>query len=50
LWASKQAEPENMMSMRKESVIGFFVGGVCGFYWWYAWDLAGGFIIAPILM
>ncbi|HPD66319.1 MAG TPA: sulfite exporter TauE/SafE family protein [Bacteroidia bacterium] len=49
LWASKQAEPENMMSMRKRSVIGFFVGGVAGFIGGML-GLGGGFIIAPILM
>ncbi|NLJ08090.1 MAG: sulfite exporter TauE/SafE family protein [Sphingobacteriales bacterium] len=49
LWASKQAEPENMMSMRKRSVIGFFVGGFAGFIGGML-GLGGGFIIAPILM
>lgn len=49
LWASKQAEPEAMMSLKKRSVIGFFVGGFAGFIGGML-GLGGGFIIAPILM
>lgn len=49
LWASKQAEPEKMMSMKKRSIIGFFVGGFAGFVGGML-GLGGGFIIAPILM
>lgn len=49
LWASKQAEPETMMSMKKRSIIGFFVGSFAGFIGGML-GLGGGFIIAPILM
>jgi uncharacterized membrane protein YfcA len=49
LWASKQAEPENMMSLKKRSILGFFVGGFAGFIGGML-GLGGGFIIAPILM
>jgi uncharacterized membrane protein YfcA len=49
LWASKQAEPEIMMSLKKRSIIGFFVGGFAGFIGGML-GLGGGFIIAPILM
>jgi hypothetical protein len=49
LWASKQAEPEAMMSIKKRSIIGFFVGGFAGFIGGML-GLGGGFIIAPILM
>ncbi|MFN2396383.1 MAG: sulfite exporter TauE/SafE family protein [Bacteroidales bacterium] len=49
LWASKQAEPEEMMSMKKRSIIGFFVGSFAGFIGGML-GLGGGFIIAPILM
>ena len=49
LWASKQEEPEAMMSLKKRSVIGFFVGGFAGFIGGML-GLEGGFIIAPILM
>ena len=49
LWASKQAEPETMMSFKKRSVIGFFVGSFAGFIGGML-GLGGGFIIAPILM
>ena len=48
-WASKQAEPENMMSLQKRSIIGFFVGSFAGFIGGML-GLGGGFIIAPILM
>jgi len=48
-WASKQAEPDSMMSMKKRSIIGFFVGGFAGFIGGML-GLGGGFIIAPILM
>jgi uncharacterized protein len=49
LWASKLAEPEEMMSMKKRSIIGFFVGAFAGFIGGML-GLGGGFIIAPILM
>jgi len=49
LWASKQAEPEIMMSLKKRSIIGFFIGGFAGFIGGML-GLGGGFIIAPILM
>jgi len=49
LWASKQAEPDTMMSMKKRSTIGLFVGGFAGFIGGML-GLGGGFIIAPMLM
>ncbi|MBP6871456.1 MAG: sulfite exporter TauE/SafE family protein [Bacteroidales bacterium] len=49
LWASRHAEPETMMSMKKRSIIGFFVGSFAGFIGGML-GLGGGFIIAPILM
>lgn len=49
LWASKQAEPEQMMSIKKRSIIGFFIGSFAGFTGGML-GLGGGFIIAPILM
>jgi len=49
IWSSKQAEPEEMMSMKKRSLIGFFVGAFAGFVGGML-GLGGGFIIAPILM
>lgn len=49
LWASGQEEPEVMMSLKKRSIIGFFVGGFAGFIGGML-GLGGGFIIAPILM
>jgi hypothetical protein len=49
LWASKQAEPEQMMSLKKRSIIGFFIGSFAGFAGGML-GLGGGFIIAPILM
>lgn len=49
IWSSKQPEPEEMMSMKKRSIIGFFVGGFAGFVGGML-GLGGGFIIAPILM
>ncbi len=48
-WASKQAEPDSLMSMKKRSIIGFFVGSFAGFIGGML-GLGGGFIIAPILM
>ncbi|MDA3780446.1 MAG: sulfite exporter TauE/SafE family protein [Bacteroidales bacterium] len=48
-WTSKKAEPENMMSLKKRSILGFFVGGFAGFTGGML-GLGGGFIIAPILM
>ncbi len=49
LWVSGQAEPEKMLSLRKRSIIGFFVGSFAGFIGGML-GLGGGFIIAPILM
>ncbi len=49
LWASKQVEPEEMMPLKKRSIIGFFVGSFAGFIGGML-GLGGGFIIAPILM
>ena len=49
LWASKQAEPETMMPLKKRSIIGFFTGSFAGFIGGML-GLGGGFIIAPILM
>jgi len=49
IYASKMAEPDQMMSMKKRSIIGFFVGGFAGFVGGML-GLGGGFIIAPILM
>lgn len=49
LWVSNQAEPETMMSLKKRSVIGFFVGSFAGFIGGML-GIGGGFIIAPILM
>lgn len=46
---SFQAEPEEMMSVKKRSIIGAFVGGIAG-YAGGLLGLGGGFIIAPILM
>jgi uncharacterized membrane protein YfcA len=49
LWASKQAEPEEVMSLKKRSVIGSGVGAFAGFIGGLL-GIGGGFIIAPILM
>ncbi|NOX84585.1 MAG: sulfite exporter TauE/SafE family protein [Chlorobi bacterium] len=49
IWSSKKAEPGNMMSFLKRSVIGFFTGAFAGFVGGML-GLGGGFIIAPILM
>lgn len=49
LWASKLPEPDSMMTFKKRSIIGFFVGGFAGFVGGML-GLGGGFIIAPILM
>lgn len=49
LWVSKQPEPEEMMTLKKRSIIGFFVGSFAGFIGGLL-GLGGGFIIAPILM
>jgi uncharacterized membrane protein YfcA len=49
LWIAKKAEPEALMSFKKRSVIGFFVGSFAGFAGGML-GLGGGFIIAPILM
>jgi len=49
LWASRLPEPQKMMSLKKRSVIGFFVGSFAGFTGGML-GLGGGFIVAPILM
>ncbi|MBC7126116.1 MAG: sulfite exporter TauE/SafE family protein [Bacteroidales bacterium] len=49
LWTSRQNDPEELMSLKKRSIIGFFVGGFAGFIGGML-GLGGGFIIAPILM
>ncbi len=49
LWSSKLPEPESMMSLKKRSILGFFVGAFAGFIGGML-GLGGGFIIAPILM
>jgi len=48
-WASRLPEPEQMMSLKKRSIIGFFVGSFAGFMGGML-GLGGGFIVAPILM
>ncbi len=48
-WSSKLPEPDSMMSLRKRSILGFFVGAFAGFIGGML-GLGGGFIIAPILM
>ncbi|MDZ7758300.1 sulfite exporter TauE/SafE family protein [Rhodohalobacter sp.] len=49
LWASRLPEPQKMMSLKKRSIIGFFVGSFAGFTGGML-GLGGGFIVAPILM
>ncbi len=49
LWASRLAEPDKMMPIRKRSIIGFITGSFAGFIGGML-GLGGGFIIAPILM
>ncbi len=49
LWVSGKLEPEAMLSLRKRSIIGFFVGSFAGFSGGML-GIGGGFIIAPILM
>ena len=49
IWSSKQAEPDKKMSIKKRSIIGFFVGSFAGFTGGML-GLGGGFIVAPILM
>ena len=49
LWASRLPEPQKMMSLKKRSIIGFFVGSFTGFTGGML-GLGGGFIVAPILM
>ncbi len=49
LWVSASAEPDSMLSLRKRSTIGFFVGSFAGFIGGML-GIGGGFIIAPILM
>ena len=48
-WASRLPEPEQMISLKKRSIIGFFVGSFAGFMGGML-GLGGGFIVAPILM
>jgi uncharacterized protein len=48
-WVSGKTEPEEMMSLKKRSIIGFFSGGFAGFIGGML-GLGGGFIVAPILM
>jgi len=48
-WVSGKTEPEEMMSLKKRSVIGFFTGSFAGFIGGML-GLGGGFIVAPILM
>ena len=48
-WVSSKAEPEEKMSLKKRSIIGFFTGSFAGFIGGML-GLGGGFIIAPILM
>lgn len=49
LFLARQPEPDTVMSLKKRSVIGAFVGGLAGFLGGML-GLGGGFIIAPILM
>lgn len=49
IWASKQAEPEKMMSFKKRSILGFFTGSFAGLIGGLL-GIGGGFIIAHILM
>ena len=49
LWASTQAEPEELMPLKKRSIIGGGVGAFAGFAGGLL-GIGGGFIIAPILM
>ncbi len=49
IWVSKNPEPEQMISLKKRSIIGLFTGGFAGFIGGML-GLGGGFIIAPILM
>ena len=49
LWASRLPEPQKMMSLKKRSMIGFFVGSFAGFTGGML-GLGGGFIVAPTLM
>ena len=49
LWSSRLPEPDTMMSLKKRSIIGFFIGAFAGFIGGML-GLGGGFIIAPILM
>jgi len=49
IWVSKKPEPEQMISLKKRSIIGLFTGSFAGFIGGML-GLGGGFIIAPILM
>ncbi len=49
LWVSKRDEPEEVMPLKKRSIIGAGVGAFAGFAGGLL-GIGGGFIIAPILM
>jgi len=49
LLLARQPEPDVVMSLKKRSIVGGFVGGFAGFMGGML-GLGGGFIIAPILM
>ncbi len=49
LFVSGQPEPDEQMSLKKRSIIGFVTGGFAG-YMGGLLGLGGGFIIAPVLM